>query len=384
MKPTTHLPWVALILAMVLLCAGCERNENKYVPSPPPEVTVSQPVEKDVTNYAEFTGNTVAVATVDLRARVKGFLRSVNFTVSSNVKKGDLLFVIEPEPYEAQVNQAKGDLAAKEAQHKAAIGELAIKEEMYAKNAASKLDVISATDKRDTAAAQIEVASASLESAQINLGYTHIYSPINGCINRNLVDAGNLVGAGEDTLLATVVQNDPMYAYFNIGERDLLEHMVARKTADRKGKPPVYLGLATEDGCPHAGEIDFIDNRLDPNTGTIQARGVFPNSDGALIPGLFVRVRVPGDKERGLLVPDIALGADQEGKFLLVVNDKNIVERRTVKVGPVFDGMRLIREGLKPGEWVVVNGMLRARPGSEVKPQRQPLGAPAPAPAAGK
>ena len=214
---------VVTMLAAVLLFAGCGGG-NTYAPSPPPEVTVAQPVEKEVTNYAEYTGNTVAVPTVDIRARVKGFLQSVNFELSAQVKKDDLLFVIEPDPYQAQVDQCQGELQAKEAQYKAGVDGLKIKEEMYAKNAASKLDVINATDMRDTAQAQIEVAKAALEQAQINLGYTRILAPVSGRINRNLVDVGNLVGAGQETLLATIVADDPMYAYFNVSERDVLTY----------------------------------------------------------------------------------------------------------------------------------------------------------------
>jgi len=363
-----------LVAGAIAFLAGCG-GENKYAPSPPPEVTVGQPVEKEVTNYAEFTGNTVAVPTVDIRARVKGFLQSVNFELSAEVKKGDLLFVIEPEPYQAQVDQCKGELQAKEAQYKAAVDSLKIKEEMYAQKAASKLDVINAEDMRDTTQAQIAVAKAALEQAQINLGYTHILAPVSGRINRNLVDAGNLVGAGQETLLATIVAEDPMYAYFNVGERDLLIHdamLRAGQLRDREKKKTVFLGLATEEGYPHEGEVDFRDNRLDPDTGTIQIRAHFPNAEGVLLSGLFVRIRVPSGTARALLVPDVALSDDQGGKFLLVVNDKNIVETRRVKSGALQDdGMRVISEGLKRGEWVIVDGILRARPGSPVNPQKQ-------------
>ena len=365
------------LLAAVLLFAGCGGSGNTYAPSPPPDVTVAQPVEQEVTNYAEFTGNTVGFAVVNINARVKGFLQSVNFEFSAYVKKDDLLFVIEPEPYQAQVNQCKGDLQAKEAQYKAAVDGLKIKEEMYSKNAASKLDVINATDMRDTTQAQIEVAKAALEQAQINLGYTHILAPVSGHINRNLVDVGNLVGAGQETLLATIVEDDPMYAYYNASERDLLQYRElhrAQIAAGKKYKKPIFLGLATEEGYPHEGEIDFVDNKLDPNTGTIQARGRFPNPDGVLVSGLFVRLRVPYDQQRALLVPDVAMGADQKGRFVLVVNDKNVVEYRSVKIGALQDGMRVIQEGLKPGDWVIVNGLLRARPGSTVNPQRQKPG----------
>ena len=363
-----------LVAGAIAILAGCGGG-NTYAPPPPPEVTVAQPVEKEVTNYAEFTGNTVAVPTVDIRARVKGFLQSVNFELSAHVKKGDLLFVIEPEPYQAQVNQCKGDLQAKEAQYKAAVDGLKIKEEMYSKNAASKLDVINATDMRDTAQAQIAVAKAALEQAEINLGYTHILAPVSGRINRNLVDVGNLVGAGQETLLATIVAEDPMYAYFNASERDVLIYNETHRALVASGKKyttPISLGLATEGGYPHEGEIDFADNRLDPDTGTIQLRGVFPNPNGVLLSGLFVRIRVPYSTEKALLVPDVALSDDQAGKFLLVVNDDNKVEIRRVKVGELRDdGMRVIRDGLKRGEWVIVDGLLRAREGSLVKPQKQ-------------
>ena len=377
----------ALVAGAIALLAGCGGG-NTYAPSPPPEVTVAKPVEKDVTNYVEYTGNTVAVPTVDIRARVKGFLQSVNFELSAKVKKGDLLFVIEPEPYQAQVDQCKGELQAKEAQYKASCDSLAIKQEMYAKSAASKLDVINATDMRDTAQAQIAVAKAALEEAEINYGYTHILAPIGGRINRNLVDAGNLVGAGVDTLLATIVSDDPMYAYFNVAERDLLMHdamLRSGQLGERAKKRTIFLGLATEEGCPHEGAVDFRDNKLDSDTGTIQMRGRFPNPDGVLLSGLFVRIRVPYNQEKALLVPDVALSDDQAGKFLLVVNDKKVVEQRRVKVGALQDGgMRVITDGLKAGERVIVDGILRAREGITVNPQEQKPIESAPAPSSKK
>jgi len=372
-----RMPWGPLGVSPLVLCTAAALacgSGNRYAPPPPPEVTVQQPVEREVTIYSEFSGHTVAYASADIRARVQGYLQSYNFTPGSDVKKGDLLFVIEPTLYQAQFDQAKADLAGKEAQSRAAEQQLEITQAIYQKSAGSRSDLVNKTQARDLAKAEVDNARALLEAAALNLSYTHIYAPFDGLIDRNLVDIGNLVGSGSPTLLATIVRYDPIYAYFTMSERELLEYrnwLHEGGDSAKDSSDVAYLALATEMGFPHVGRVDYTSNRVDPDTGTIELRAVFPNPERLVLPGLFERVRLPMSHGKAVLVPEAAVSADQGGQYLLVVNDKNIVEYRRVTVGPVVKGaMRVVRDGVGTSDWVVVNGLQRARPGSEVKPTR--------------
>ncbi len=370
---TTTIRFFLLAVAVaVAILPGC--GKNVYEPPPPAEVTVAQPIEQEVTTYSEFTGHTAAIEAVDVRARVQGFLQSFHFTPGADVKQGDLLFIIEPELYEAQAQQAAADLTAAQARSVAAEEQLRITRSIFEKQAGSKTDLVQKQQARDEAVAAVEQAKARLAAAKLNLSYTHIYAPIPGRIDRNLVDPGNLVGAGEATLLANIVRNVPIYAYFDASERELLRYLDMQRrgeTAAPAGeRNKAYLGLATEDGFPHVGEVDYRDNRVDPTTGTIELRAVFPNEDRLLIPGLFARVRLPLSREKALLVPDVAVGTDQGGRYLLVVDEKNVVQYRQVKLGSLVGEMRVVNEGVQPGDWVIVNGLQHARPGSTVKPVR--------------
>jgi RND family efflux transporter MFP subunit len=340
---------VLLIVAMALASA-CTRG-NRYAPPPPPEVTVSRPIEQEVTTYNEFSGYTTAVETVEIRARVQGNLESFNFTPGRPVTKGQLLFVIEPELYQAQVDQAQASVEGNEAQYKAAETQLEITQAIYQRSAGSRTDLVQKTQQRDLAKAQMEMAKANLEQAKLNLSYTHIYAPFAGRIDRNQVDVGNLVGAGQATLLATLVRDDPIYAYFTSSERQLLEHgelQQKNRTVAPAGEDTIaYLALATDRGFPHVGRVDYASNRVDPSTGTIEARAIFPNPDGVILPGLFARVRLPFTRERALVVPDVAVGTDQGGKFLLVIDDKNVVQQHRVELGTKTDaGLRVIQSGI--------------------------------------
>ena len=361
------------LVGLVALGVACNRG-NRYAPPPPPEVTVSQPIEQDVTLYNEFTGRTVAIETVDLRARVQGFLRSVNFTAGTDVTQGQLLFVIEPDLYEAQVAQAAANVEGSQAQLSAAQTQLEITQAIYERSAGSRTDLVQKTQARDLAKAQLATNKANLDAAKLSLAYTHIYAPFDGRIDRNLVDVGNLVGSGEATLLATIVRHDPMYAYFTASERELLHYLEMRRqnrtVAGAGERTPAYVGLATEDGYPHRGEVDYSSNRVDPDTGTIELRAVVPNPQHVLVPGLFARVRLPLTRQRSLLVPDAALSSDQGGQYLLIVDDKNKVQYRRIEAGPRIEGMRVISDGLRKDDWVVTIGLQRARPGIEVKPTR--------------
>jgi RND family efflux transporter MFP subunit len=367
----------------VVLAAAC--GGNRYEPPPPPEVTVSRPIERELTTYSEFTGHTVAVEAVDIRARVQGYLQSVNFTPGSEVKKGELLFVIEPDLYQARYDQAKADLEGKEAQARAAEAQLEITQAIFARSAGSRTDLVQKVQQRDLARAQVAIARATLEAAQLDLAYTHIYAPIDGRIDRNLVDVGNLVGSGQPTLLASIVRHDPIYTYFTASERELLQYRELqrqKRTVAPEGQHNVaYLALVTDVGFPHVGQIDYSGNRVDPDTGTIEIRAVFPNPDRSILPGLFVRVRVPSTRERTLLVPEAALSTDQGGKYVLTVDDKSTVQYRRVRTGSTANGgLRAIVEGIGRDDWVVVNGLQRARPGAVVKPARSEIQAPDPAP----
>jgi RND family efflux transporter MFP subunit len=371
-----------LLLALLILASACARG-NRYAPPPPSEVTVSQPVEQEVTTYSELAGTTAAVASIDIRARVLGYLKSINFTPGADVKQGDLLFVIEPELYQAKVDQARADLDGKQAQYQAAEEQLQITQAIFARSAGSRADLVQKTQQRDLAKAQVAMARATLEAAQLDLSYTQIYAPISGRIDRNRVDVGNLVGSGEATLLASIVKHDPIYVYFTMSEREMLQYgdmQRQRRSAAPEGERNVaYLALTSDTGFPHVGEVDYTSNRVDPNTGTIELRAVFPNPDHLIVPGLFARIRLPLARERALLVPEAAVSADQGGQYLLTADDHNVVQYRRVRLGPtVSGGFEVIESGIQKDEWVIVNGLQRARPGSTVKPARTTLQAPEP------
>jgi RND family efflux transporter MFP subunit len=368
--PSQKPAFVLAVLALVGMLIGCERK-NQFVAPPPPPVTVSQPLQKSVVESLDFTGTTQAVASVDIRARVQGFLEKIRFTEGAVVKQGDLLYTIEPTTYQAAVDKAVADLASKKAQLDKSEIEYQRNLRLIKENAASQRDLDNSRATRDSAKADVGMAEASLQTAQINLSYTTIYAPITGRIGRSQVDVGNLVGAGEFTLLTTIKQYDPIYAYFALNERDLLALIAIYRLQGPppiRWEPPVFLGLSNESGHPHEGKLDFTDLSVDSSTGTILLRGVFPNPPRySLIPGLFVRIRFPvGTKDHALLVTERALGVDQLGDYLLVVNQDNVVEHRPVKLGATENGMRVVEEGLKADEWVVVDGIQRARPGVKV------------------
>ena len=368
---------LAILAGLTFAAAGCDRGENKFAAPPPPTVTVAKPVTRTVTNYAVYTGNTQAQFSVDINARVEGQLRSVNFEVGSRVKKGQLLFVIEPEPYQAKVDIALANLAVAKAQLQLAQATLVRKENAYKDRAVSEVDVIQAKAQEAEAIAQVQAADAQVERARIDYGYTHIHAPISGRVSRNLVDVGNLVGAGQTTKLTSIVMDDPIYAYFTVAEADVMEYRDNQRDKEvplnNKGYPLANLGASNEENYPHKGYLDWIDNKVDTGTGTIQVRGVFPNTDGVLLPGLFVRVQVPvGIIKDAILTEDRALGRDQRGTYLLVVDKDNVVQYRPVETGPLQpDGKVVILKGIKIDDVVVINGLQRVRPGAKCTPMTQ-------------
>jgi membrane fusion protein, multidrug efflux system len=371
------------LLACLLAACG---EDNTYVPPPPPTVTVARAVQQTVTDYLQLTGSTQSSNSVDLVARVAGYLDSVNFTDGSFVKKGDLLFVIEPKPYEANVQLAKATVEQQQATLTQATSEYERQQRLMKQNATSQSQLESWQAQRDAAQAAVDEAEANLEIAEINLGYTRIVAPFDGRIGQHLVDPGNLVGAGTPTTLATIEQLAPIYVYFNVDEEVVLRVRERLRAAGRTlaSMEPVKLGigLQNEAGYPHEATLDYVASDVDASTGTLQARGVIPNKGYVFLPGQFVRVRVPvGTIGNALLVPDRALGIDQRGPYLLLVNEDDVVEQRPVQTGALIDGMRVIEQGVSVDDRVVVDGIQRAIPGSKVNPREQAAAPPAPEPA---
>jgi RND family efflux transporter MFP subunit len=383
-----HCALAALLGLATLVTAACG-EKNTYTPPPPPKVTVSQAVKQPVTDYLEFTGNTQAINTVQLKARVEGYLEKVFFKDGDMVKKGQLLFLIQQNTYEAKLQQAEAEILSQKAKLFHAQTEYARFTKLVAQKAAAQTDVDNWLYQRDAAKAAVMSGEAQRDLARLNLSYTKVTSPFDGRIGRRLKDPGNLVGAGEATLLADVDQVDPLYVYFTINERDLLEVTQDSKeslgTIIRKNIP-LYLGLATESDYPHKGYLDFASISLNATTGTLTLRGVFPNPRGIMLPGLFAKLRVPVTHNKSaLLVPTVAIGYDQLGPYLLAVDDKNVVQRRGVKLGTEVKDMTVITEGLKEQEWVIINGLLMAIPGKQVTPVKAsaPNSEQPPAPAPG-
>jgi RND family efflux transporter MFP subunit len=367
---------MAFALLTCTVLSGCE--QNNFVPPPPPKVDVGLPVQQNVTRYLDATGNTAPIQTVDLVARVQGVLQSINYKDGSFVKAGTTLFTIEPEPYKLKLEQAQAAEAGAQATMKQ--GEIDYKRQvdLVAKQAVSQAALDSATTTRDNAQANLQQAQASTKIAAINYGYTDVTAPFDGIVSAHLVSVGELVGASSPTQLATIVQLDPIYVNFNVNEQDVLRiRAEARRrgmTASELTQLPIEIGLQTEIGYPHKGKLDYAAPTLSQSTGTLAVRGVLPNPDRILLPGYYVRVRVPySEQQNALLVPDVALGSDQAGRYVLVVNSENVVEQRKVQTGPLQGDLRIVESGLKADDRVVIAGLLRAIPGQKVDPQLQKI-----------
>jgi membrane fusion protein, multidrug efflux system len=367
---------VVVVIIILGLLGACSRQPAKKAVSAP-DVTVVRPVKKEVIKYLEYTGNTAALESVDIRARVAGFLQKICFVPGAKVKTGELLFVIDPRQYEATVKEAKGKLDATKASSKLAQTEVAIAQQLESKEAISALKLEKQVAERDVAGADVELAAAALDKAKLDLEWTQVTSPIDGRVSRNKVDVGNLVGATEKTLLTTVVNDSSVYAYFSVSELDLLPILrrFVKEGKDREPQPkkvPVFLGLADETGYPHEGTFDFAETTVDQSTGTIQVRGIFPNPDGLLMAGMYVRVRVPVEKQEALLVPDIAIQFDQGGQYVMVINDENVAQQKRIKAGRQVGEMTVVEKGLTEKDRVITLGGMRARPGSKVNPTSSP------------
>ena len=363
-----------LVITFCLALGGCKREPPALAATPPPVVMVSQPVERQITDYYEYTARTAAVKAVEVRARVSGYLVKINFRDGSMVKTGDLLFQVDPRPFQAVLEQAKGQVGQWEAKLARAEADATRDQRLLPQRAVSQKDLDQAVSDRGEARAAIQSARGAVDKAALDLEFTRVTAPISGRVSRHLIDEGNLVTA-DSTLLTTIVSIDPMYAYFDADERSVLHvrrliregKVQSARTVDTM---PVLLGLADETGFPHRGTINFVDNQVNPQTGTLRLRGVFPNEDEALEPGYFARVRVIiGQPRSALLVTERAIDTDQGQKIVYVVNDKNEVVSRPISLGALHDGLRVIVEGVQPGERVIVNGLLQVRPGIIVEPK---------------
>jgi RND family efflux transporter MFP subunit len=370
---TKAAPLLALALMFGLL-AGCGDN-NTYVPPPPPKVTVATPEKRAVTLFLEATGNAAAVNITNLVARVPGFVTSINYRDGDFVKKGTVLFTIEPDSYQLKYQQAQAAEAAATATLKQAQADFERQTDLTSRGTASKATLDTSTANRDNAQANVQQAQVNTQLARINYGYTSVTAPFDGLVTARTVSVGEYVGANsQPTVLATIVQHDPIYVNFSVNERDLLrirEDMRRRGiTVDDLKKVSVEVGLQTEQGYPHKGMLDYASPTVDASTGTLIVRAILDNPNRVLLPGLFVRVRVPVERrENALLIPDVALGSDQSGRYVYVINKDNIVEQRNIEVGPVEGTMRVINKGLAEDDRVIVAGLLRAIPGQKVDPQ---------------
>ncbi|WP_027556782.1 efflux RND transporter periplasmic adaptor subunit [Bradyrhizobium sp. Cp5.3] len=365
-------PALAAAVAVVAL-AGCE-DKNTFVAPPPPKVDVATPVQRSVTRYIEATGNTAPIKSVDLVARVQGFLQSIDYQDGTFIKQGTQLFTIEPETYKLKLEQAQAAEIGAQATLKQAEADFKRQAELVQRQAVSQSTLDTSTSTRDNAQANLQQAQANTRLAEINYGYTKVSAPFDGIVSAHLVSIGELVGVSSPTQLATIVAMDPIYVNFTVNEQDVLR---IRAEARRRGltiadlkQLPVEIGLQTETGYPHEGRLDYVSPTLNSSTGTLAVRGLVPNDKRVLLPGYFVRVRVPSDEDKNaLLVPDTALGSDQGGRYLLVVNNDNIVEQRKVQIGQQDNGLRVIEGGLKPDDRVVIAGLLRVIPGQKIDPQ---------------
>ena len=366
-----------LLLAVVMAGCGKQGAQSQDTASerPPVPVKISRPVVKEVEEWDRYTGRIEAIETVEIRARVDGYLDRVNFKDGDKVSKGDLLFVIDPRPYQAEFNRAQAELERSKTRLELAVNDLQRAEKLRKSKAISEEEYDRRGKGLQESSAAVRAAEAAVRAARLNLDFTEIRAPINGRIGRQLINRGNLVN-GDETLLATIVSIDPVYVYVDANERAVLKYRrLAEKTGPggRDARIPAELELLDETGFPHHGYIDYLEPRLDPGTGTLKMRGVFPNPRELLSPGFFARMRVPGgEPHRAVLIPDRALGTDQGQKFVWVEGKGNTAEYRRVVSGALFGTLRAITEGLGPEDWVVVDGIQKLRPGSKMKPERIP------------
>lgn len=372
-SPVLRIP---LVIFSLIALTACE--QNSFVPPPPPKVDVGLPVQRTITRYLTVTGNTGPVNTVDLVARVQGFVQAISYQDGAFVKQGTTLFTIEPETYKLKLEQAQAAEAGAQASLRQAESDFKRQSDLVSRQVVSQATLEQSTSSRDNAQANLQQAQVNTRIAALNYSYTNVTAPFDGAVSARLVSIGELVGASSPTQLATIVQLNPIYVNFNVNEQDVLR---IRAAAAAKGltskdlkETPIEVGLQTESGFPHQGKLDYAAPTVNQSTGTLAVRGILSNTDRVLLPGYFARVRVPLDQQKdALLIPDIALGSDQAGRYVLVVNNENVVEQRKVQTGPLEGELRVIEGGLKPDDRVVIAGLLRAIPGQKVDPQLQKI-----------
>jgi len=372
---------LAAASAAALLVSACARNvAAQQQAAMVPQVTVATAISRKVTEFDEFTGRFEAVERVEVRPRVSGYISSVNFTDGNEVKKGEVLFVIDPRPYVAERDRARAQLAQARSQLALAKSERERAAKLLGQHAISQEELDTRTAGDEQAQASVAAAKAALDSAELNLEFTRVTAPIAGRISRALVTSGNFVSNGQ-TLLTTLVSLDPIYVTFDGDEQAYLRYGKLARTSvhgDSSGaRNPVVVGLANESGYPHQGAMVFVDNALDPATGTIRSRALLDNHERLFTPGLFARIRLLDSSQHdAVLVNDSAIGTDQTVRYVLVVGADNKVAYRPVQLGPVIDGLRVVQSGLTAGETIVVNGLQRVRPGAQVQAQHVAMGAP--------
>jgi membrane fusion protein, multidrug efflux system len=363
MNPRIAPVFLPVSLLLLTALAGCVAGEAQNAPAVPqaPEVTAAEVAVRDVRDWADFTGRLQAVESVEVRARVGGYVESVHFIEGSRVEDGDLLFQIDPRPFKAEADRLVAERERKEAQLELARSYRERAERLLARNATSQEELEQFTADAAVAEAELAAVQAALEAAELNLSFTRVTAPIAGRVSNAVVTAGNLVDSS--TLLTTLVSDDPVHVYFDIDEHTYLEHV--QHTGDAHAA--AYVGLINEAGYPHAARLDFVDNQVDPDHGTIRARAVLDNPDGRFTPGLFARLKLVSPKRyRAALIDDRAIGSDLGRKFVFVIDERNTVQYRAVEIGPVVDGLRVVTSGLRSGDVVIVNGLQRVRPGVTV------------------
>lgn len=364
-----------LALPLLLVACGAPDDAKTRQAPPPPDVKIALPLARDTTEWDEYTGRVEAINAVDIRARVGGYLEKVNFTAGEKVHKGDLLFVIDPKPYKAQLNYATAELQRAKTRHELARNDLNRAENLYKEKAISTEEFDARSKGLREAAAAVESAEANLYTARINLDYSEIRAPISGRIGRESITAGNLVNGGDTIVLTNIVSTDPIYVYVDADEQSVLKY---RREALQKGRGaadlkriPVELTISDETVYPHPGHLDYIAPREDAGTGTVQLRAVFPNPEELLSPGFFARLRIAASAPYpALLIPDRAIGADQAQRFVWVMNQQNEVEYRKITPAARIGSLRVIGEGLQKNDWVVVEGLQKLKPGLKVNPER--------------
>jgi RND family efflux transporter MFP subunit len=368
-------------LAFALTLTACG-EKNTFVPPPPPKIEVAQPLKKTVTRYLEATGNTAAVNTTTLVARVQGFIQAIKYNDGDPVKAGDVLFVIEQKPYQLSLEQAEAGQSSAQADTKKAEADYKRQVDLAAKNIASQATLDQSTAAKDAAIAKQTQSEVDIEQAKLNLSYTEVKAPFDGIVTARDVSLGQLVGAGSPTTLATIVQLDPIYVNFAVSETDVQDIRSSMRaqglTRDDLKKIPVEVGLQSEQGYPHRGTLDYAAPTITAATGTLLVRGVLPNENRSLLPGYFVRVRVPrAEQPNMLLVPDRVVGSDQSGRYVLVANKDNELEQRKVVLGQQVGDLRVIDKGLQPDDRVVISGLMSVIPGQKIDPVAKTIAPPA-------